>query len=84
MILMIVAGGSTAAISQSEYDDVYFTRKDREAVAVVVPKKIRGFIQILAYILYPFYILAQLISILDIFDTTGRFTTYYFVVAGKR
>lgn len=51
---------------------------------LLFPKGTRNFAQIAAYALYPFYIIAQLISILDVFDKTRRFPTYYFVVASKR
>jgi len=38
----------------------------------------------LIIVLYLFYILAQLFSLLDFLDRTGRWPTYYFVVAIKK
>lgn len=55
-----------------------------KGLPLIAPKSIRNFVQLLAYILYPLYIIAQIISILDIFDKTERFPTYYFVVAEKK
>lgn len=55
-----------------------------KGIPLLFSKKIRKFIQILVYILWPFYIIAQIISILDIIDITKRFPTYYFVVAEKK
>ena len=50
---------------------------------LVFPKPLRGIAKITMIVFYPFYIIAQLISVLDIFDRTKRFPTYYFVVARK-
>ena len=55
-----------------------------KGIPLLFPKKIRGFIHILTYVLWPFYIVAQLFSILDVLDWTRKYPTYYFVVAGKR
>ncbi|HLC62410.1 MAG TPA: class I SAM-dependent methyltransferase [Candidatus Nanoarchaeia archaeon] len=55
-----------------------------KGIPLLFPKEIRKFVQILAYVLWPVYIIAQIFSILDIFDLTKRFPTYYFVVAGKK
>ncbi len=55
-----------------------------KGVPLMFTKPLRNFIQIIMYIFYPFYIIAQLFSIFDIFDRTGRFATYYFVVASKK
>ena len=55
-----------------------------KGIPLLFSKKIRKFIQILVYVLWPFYIIAQIFSILDVLDKTRRFPTYYFVVAGKR
>ena len=55
-----------------------------KGIPLLFPKEIRKFVQILAYILWPLYILAQIFSILDILDATKRFPTYYFVVARKK
>jgi len=54
-----------------------------KGLPLMFPKSMRNFIKIIAYVLYPLYITAQLVSILDIFDKTDRFPTYYFVVASK-
>ena len=51
---------------------------------LLFPKSTRSFIQVIMYVLYPLYIAVQLISILDVLDRTGRFPTYYFVVAIKK
>ena len=51
-----------------------------------VPLLFKGFLKkiaLLVYLLYPLYLIAQLVSLLDIFDRTKRFPTYYFVVAAK-
>ena len=55
-----------------------------KGLPLLFPKKIRGFVQIPAYVLWPFYIIAQVFSLLDFLDITKRFPTYYFVVAAKR
>ena len=38
----------------------------------------------LTIVLYPIYMLAQVFSLLDFFDRTGRWPTYYFVLAAKK
>ena len=55
-----------------------------KGIPLLFPKEMRKFMQILAYVLWPLYIIAQLFSILDVLDMTKRYPTYYFVVAGKR
>lgn len=55
-----------------------------KGIPLLFPKETRRFIQILAYVLWPLYIIAQLFSILDVLDITKRYPTYYFVVAGKK
>ena len=55
-----------------------------KGIPLLFPKDIRKFVQMLVYILWPFYIIAQIFSILDIIDITKRFPTYYFVVAEKK
>lgn len=55
-----------------------------KGLPLLFPKRIGGMVQIILYGLYPFYIIAQFVSILDVFDKTGRFPTYYFVVARKK
>ena len=54
-----------------------------KGIPLLFPKGIRGFVQALAYILWPFYLIAQLFGILDVLDRTKRYPTYYLVVAGK-
>ncbi len=54
-----------------------------KGMPLLFPKEMREFMQILAYVLWPLYVIAQLISVLDVFDRTGRYTTSYFVVARK-
>lgn len=55
-----------------------------KGIPLLFPKKMKWFIQILTYSLWPFYMIAQVFDILDVFDKTGRFPTYYFVVAKRR
>ena len=54
-----------------------------KGIPLLFSKKIRKFVQVLVYILWPFYIIAQIFSLLDVIDITKRFPTYYFVVAEK-
>ena len=54
-----------------------------KGMPLLFSKNFRNFVKVLVYILWPFYIIAQIFSILDIFDKTKRFPTYYFVVARK-
>jgi SAM-dependent methyltransferase len=54
-----------------------------KGIPLLFPKRLKGFIQVLMYILWPVYILAQLIGIFDFLDQTKRYPTYYFVVAKK-
>jgi SAM-dependent methyltransferase len=56
-----------------------------KGIPLLVPKSLRklvGFLSII--VLYPLYILAQLISLLDILDKSRRWPTYYFTMAIKR
>lgn len=55
-----------------------------KGIPLLFSKEMRKFIQILTYILWPVYIIAQLFNILDFLDKPGRFPTYYFVVAEKK
>ena len=55
-----------------------------KGIPLLFPKGVRGFMQLLTYVLWPVYIIAQLISVLDIFDRTRRYPTYYFVVCSKK
>ena len=56
-----------------------------KGIPLMFPKSIRKYISFIPIIiLYPFYIAAQLISILDFLDKSGRWPTYYFSVAIKK
>lgn len=55
-----------------------------KGLPLVFPKSIRSFVKIAAYVFYPFYIIAQIFSLLDVFDRTKRFPTYYFIEASKK
>ncbi|MBI2647155.1 class I SAM-dependent methyltransferase [Candidatus Woesearchaeota archaeon] len=54
-----------------------------KGLPLLFPKQLKNLIQIMVYVLYPLYILAQFISVFDFLDKTERFPTYYFVVAVK-
>ena len=55
-----------------------------KGLPLIVPTQIKKITKFLTIItLYPFYIVAQLISLFDILDKSGRWATYYFVVAIK-
>lgn len=55
-----------------------------KGLPLLVPKSIKWLVQLMAYIVFYIpYIIAQLINILDIFDRTKRWPTYYVVVAKK-
>jgi SAM-dependent methyltransferase len=52
---------------------------------LIAPTGTKTIIKILTtIILYPFYIVAQIISVLDFLDRTKRWPTYYFTVAVKK
>lgn len=55
-----------------------------KGMPLLFPKPIRKLIGVLAYVFYPFYIMAQAISLFDVIDRTKRFPTYYFIVASKK
>lgn len=56
-----------------------------KGIPLMSPKRIRPVIKLFSIIvLYPFYLLAQLLSLLDFLDKSGRWATYYFVVAVKK
>jgi len=56
-----------------------------KGIPLMSPKSVRLVIKLFSIIVfYPFYILAQLLSILDFIDVSGRWATYYFLVAVKR
>lgn len=46
------------------------------------PRPIIKFFSIIIF--YPFYVLAQLLSLLDFLDKSGRWATYFFVIAAKK
>jgi len=55
-----------------------------KGLPLLAPKSVKWLIQLMAYIVFYIpYILAQLISVLDVFDRTKRWPTYYVVVAKK-
>jgi SAM-dependent methyltransferase len=51
---------------------------------LMVPKPLRFITYPIIAALYPFYIIAQIFSLLDFLDNTGRWATYYFVFALKK
>jgi len=56
-----------------------------KGLPLIAPNRMKKFAKLMAIVLlYPFYILAQLISLLDILDKSGRWATYYFTVAVKK
>ena len=55
-----------------------------KGIPLLFPKDIGNFFQALTYILWPLYIAAQLIGILDILDRTRRWPVYYIAVAQKK
>ena len=56
-----------------------------KGIPLMFPKSVRKIISFFSIILlYPFYILAQLLSLLDFLDKTKRWPTYYLTVAVKR
>ena len=56
-----------------------------KGLPMIATKPLKKLTKMLAYmIFYMPYILAQLFSILDAFDKTGRFPTYYIAIATKK
>jgi SAM-dependent methyltransferase len=55
-----------------------------KGIRLSLPAPIKRYSFIFTFILYPFYFLFQLLSLLDFFDKTGRFPTYYFLLASKK
>ena len=56
-----------------------------KGLPLVAPKQLRSIAQLIIYIIaYPLYIIAQLLSVLDALDKTGRFPTYYIAIAARR
>lgn len=55
-----------------------------KGIPLITPKGFKTITKFFSVILlYPFYILAQLISLLDVLDKSRRWPTYYFTVAIK-
>ncbi|MDP7243871.1 MAG: class I SAM-dependent methyltransferase [Flavobacteriales bacterium] len=56
-----------------------------KGIPLLAPKRLKALTSLLSIIiLYPFYILAQIMSLLDFLDKSGRWPTYYFTVAIKK
>lgn len=56
-----------------------------KGIPIISPKPIRAIVKILAaVVLYPFYFVFQLFSLLDFLDFTKRWPTYYFIIASKK
>jgi len=56
-----------------------------KGIPLTMPKNIRKIVGLFSImIFYPFYIMAQLISLFDFLDKSRRWPTYYFVVAVKK
>lgn len=56
-----------------------------KGLPLLAPKPIKNPAKVLSHLVfYVPYIIAQLISILDVFDKTNRFPTYYITVATKK
>lgn len=56
-----------------------------KGLPLIAPKPMRKPVSFLSIIfLYPFYIIAQIISLLDFLDISGRWPTYYFTIAIKK
>ena len=56
-----------------------------KGIPLMAPKSTRGIVKLFCIILfYPFYLVAQLFSLLDFLDKSGRWATYFFVVAVKK
>lgn len=56
-----------------------------KGIPLTIPKSIRKLVSFVSIIIfYPFYILAQLLSMLDFLDRSRRWPTYYFTIAIKK
>jgi SAM-dependent methyltransferase len=55
-----------------------------KGLPLISTKPIRPIMKLISYAIWPFYIIAQLISLLGFLDKTKRFPTYYFVIAKKK
>ena len=51
---------------------------------LLFPKAIQKPAKILAYVLFPIYVVLQLLSIFDFLDIIKRIPTYYFIIASKK
>ena len=57
----------------------------KKGIPLMLPKGLGKFLGfIVTIIILPFYLIAQLVSLLDFLDKSGRWPTYYFVYALKR
>ena len=56
-----------------------------KGLPLLAPKNLKLPTKILTcMLLYPFYIIAQILSLLDFLDKSGRWATHYFTFAAKR
>lgn len=56
-----------------------------KGLPLLAPTPLKNLSRILAYVVFYIpYILAQFVSILDVFDSTRRFPTYYIAIATKK
>ncbi len=55
-----------------------------KGIPLMFPKNIRKLISFLMLILYPLYLVSQLLSIFDFVDKSKRWSTYYFAIAVKK
>lgn len=56
-----------------------------KGLPLIVPKYLKKLVQILSYLVFYIpYLLAQLISLLDVLDRSKRFPTYYIAIATRK
>jgi SAM-dependent methyltransferase len=55
-----------------------------KGIRLSLPLPLRKFSILFSFYLYPIYFLLQLLSLFDFLDNTGRFPTYYFLIASKK
>lgn len=55
-----------------------------KGLPLLFSRRLRWMAQLITFVVYPFYLLSQLFSILDVFDKTRRFPVYYFLVASRK
>lgn len=55
-----------------------------KGIHFMTPKSPRLILSSLIVVLYPFYVIAQIFSLLDFLDKTRRWSTHYFVLALKK